>query len=221
MKRSIALPALLLIALLGLVGCESETSLSTTPVDLDEASDVALIPEMPEADEGVRDRRRMDIPQLDAAMQVASGGIGWTEIRDGGEVVNLFERLAPTLGVPDYIERMSLDLTPSVVFEKFLGDASRSVCSAMVGREMNGPGERILMKHVTDEDDWESNPSAVDRNMRYLLLRFHGRNYITGDQEMEPWLWLFRTSMHDGSEPPLAWHTICVALYTHPDFYSY
>ena len=114
MKRFIALPALLLFPLLSLAGCESETSLSTTPVDLDEASDVALIPEMPEADEGVRDRRRMDIPQLDAAMQVASGGIGWTEIRDGGEVVNLFERLAPTLGVPDYIERMSLATTSPI-----------------------------------------------------------------------------------------------------------
>jgi hypothetical protein len=204
-----------------LAGCESDTALQTTPVDLNPSADIELLPEMPAADEGIRARRRMDIAQLDASMQVVSDGIGWTEIDSDGQEVNLFVALGATLGVPDYISRTREDLTPSVVFQKFLGDASRSICSAMVGREMGGPTERILMKHVSDEDDWESNPVVISANMRYLLLRFHGTHYAVGDSRLEPWLWLFRSSMHDGSAPPLAWHTLCVALFTHPDFYSY
>jgi hypothetical protein len=215
------LPSAVFLLALALVGCESDTVLQTTPVGLNPAVDVALLPDMPLADEGIRARRRMDIGQLDASMRVVSGGIGWTELDGDGQVKNLFESLGATLGVPDYITRTREDRTPSVVFEKFLGDASRSICSAMVGREMGGPTERVLMKHVSDSDDWESNPVAVEANMRYLLLRFHGVKLGPGDPALEPWLWLFRSSLHDGSEPPLAWHTLCVALFTHPDFYSY
>ena len=210
-----------LAGVLVLAACESETSLQTVPVDLNPSVDSELLPEMPAADEGIRARRRMDIAQLDASMQVVSDGIGWTEIDNDGQEVNLFESLSATLGVPDFIGRTSEDRTASVVFEKFLGDAARSVCSAMVGREMGGPTQRTLMKYVSDEDDWESNPVAIETNMRYLLLRFHGTKYGPGDPGLEAWLWLFRSSMHDGSEPPLAWHTLCVALFTHPDFYSY
>jgi len=206
---------------LALSACENETTLQTTPVDLSPTTDSELLPEMPAADEGIRARRRMDVVQLDASMRVVSNGIGWTEIDGDGQEVNLFEALSATLGVPDFVGRTSEDRTASVVFEKFLGDASRSVCSAMVGREMSGPTERVLMRHVSDEDDWETNPAAVETNMRYLLLRFHGTNYGPGDPGLEAWTWLFRSSMHDGSSPPLAWHTLCVALFTHPDFYSY
>ena len=193
-----------LAGVLVLAACESETSLQTVPVDLNPSVDSELLPEMPAADEGIRARRRMDIAQLDASMQVVSDGIGWTEIDNDGQEVNLFESLSATLGVPDFIGRTSEDRTASVVFEKFLGDAARSVCSAMVGREMGGPTQRTLMKYVSDEDDWESNPVAIETNMRYLLLRFHGTKYGPGDPGLEAWLWLFRSSMHDGSEPPLA-----------------
>jgi hypothetical protein len=213
-------------ALLGLftavlVGCQSDNNLQTTPVDLSPTADSDLLPEMPAADEGIRARRRMDIAQLDASMNVVSGGIGWTEIDGDGQETNLFETLGATLGVPDYVTRTREDLSASVVFEKFLGDASRSICSAMVGREMGGPTERVLMKHVSDSDDWESNPVAIEANMRYLLLRFHGVKLGPGDPGLQSWIWLFRSSTHDGSAPPIAWHTLCVALFTHPDFYSY
>ena len=206
---------------LALVACSGEAELTAVPVDLSPAANSELLPELPASDEGVRERRRMDIEQLDASMRIVSGGIGWTELNNDGEEINLFEELAATLGVPDFVERTREDLTASVVFEKFLGDASRAVCSSMVGREMTSATERVLIVHSELDQGWDDNPVGVEQNMRYLLLRFHGTSYAAGDPQLEPWTWLFRSSMHDGSEPPLAWHTVCVALFTHPDFYSY
>ena len=203
-------------------GCAGETELLPSPVDLNETSEADLVPEMPAADEGIRARRRMDAEQLSASMRIISGGIGWTELNGDGEEIDLFEELGATLGVPDYIQRTREDLTASVVFEKFLGDASRAVCSGMVGRELTqGAAEAVLMLHAGQEDSWETNAQGVERNMRYLLLRFHGTGYGAGDPRLDPWLWLFRSSMQDGSAPALAWHTVCVSLFTHPDFYSY
>lgn len=217
--RYLTLPLFVVLALLA--GCVGDTELVTAPVDLNPSADSELLPDMPAADEGIRARRRMDIDQLDASMQIVSDGIGWVGLNNDGQEINLFEELAATLGVANQVDRTREDLTASVVFEKFLGDASRSICSAMVGREMQGPTQRVLMLHADEEDTWESNPQAVEQNMRYLLLRFHGTSYGAGDPQLDPWVWLFRSSMHDGTEPPLAWHTVCVALFTHPDFYSY
>ena len=218
--RNFAILAVL-SGLLLLVACVEGSEVTAVPVDLSPTASSDLLPDMPGADEGVRARRRMDIDQLDASMRVVSGGIGWTELNNDGEEINLFEALAATLGVPDFVERTREDMTASVVFEKFLGDASRAVCSAMVGREMTSTTEHVLIVHSDLDQGWDDNPIGVEQNMRYLLLRFHGTNYAAGDPRLDPWLWLFRSSMHGGSEPGVAWHTVCVALYTHPDFYSY
>ena len=57
--------------------------------------------------------------------------------------------------------------------------------------------------------------------MSALLLRFHGRAVPVGDPELEPWVGLFDDIYATTGQPELGWRTVCVGLFTHPDFYSF
>ena len=206
-------------------------------VDSQEEGQADLRPEIVELEPG-RPRRRLNIDQLEDAMIKASGGIGWTEDR-GNNTVNVFNELSSTLGKPDYIQITEEDLEPTILFQKFLGDASRSVCAKMLARDLetiavvqeyerrpydDPPADlpaRTLMIHVTPDDTWASNPEAVDENLRALLARFHGK-VISPDNEaaLANWRWLVQSGRHV-SEPTQAWMATCVALFTHPDFYTF
>tara|TARA_Y100001968_G_scaffold331477_1_gene386295 strand:+ start:2341 stop:2832 length:492 start_codon:yes stop_codon:yes gene_type:complete len=163
----------------------------------------------------------MDIDQLDASIQRVTGGIAWTE--DGDPDDNLFEELASTLGKPDFIDSTQEDLTVSLLFQKFLGDAARSVCTELVQRELETPSsERVLLRYVDEETTPLEDAGAVQANLRYLLLRYHSELIPEGDPRVNPWSWLFESALHvNGGDVPAAWRTVCVALITHPDFYSY
>jgi hypothetical protein len=177
-----------------------------------------LLPEPPAANEGIRNRRRMDLDQLQAAISTATGGIYWG--MDEGEIK--FRSLAQTLGVPDYLDITTEDLSPNMLFQKFLGDAARNVCEQLIDRELQSAGnERIFLVHVAEGDTLESNPDGVEDNLRYLMSRFHSRQVDSGSHLLNPWTWLFESSLHVTNDPPSAWRTVCVGLITHPDFYSY
>ena len=149
-----------------------------------------------------RQRRRMNVDQLAVAMRQVSGGIGWTE-RRGNNEFDLFEELSITLGKPDYIQRTNEDLSPSALFQKFLDDAARSICERMIEREPR-------LAPAGDVD--------VDEHLRELVRRFHGRLEVP---EVAAWRWLYQSARFVGGEPTVAWHGVCVALFTHPDFYTY
>jgi len=162
----------------------------------------------------------MDIAQLDAAMVAVTEGLYWT---DGGTSRDddLFVELAGTLGVPDYAVRTAEDLDPSLIFQKYLGDAARSVCWQLVERETGTPASRVLMKQVAPTDTWETAPEKIDDNLKWLLLRFHGRSTDDDTTALELWRWLFRSAALVSQDPVVAWRTVCVGLLTHPDFYLY
>jgi hypothetical protein len=195
---------------------------TSVPVDIEPIGEGALLPGDPAPDEGIRARRRMDIDQLNASIRAATGGQGWTE-GTGDDEVDLFVELGPTLGVPDYLDRTNEDLTASLLFEKFLGDAARSVCAKVVGKELALPLEpRVLMVYVDVEQTWDDAPAEVETNLRYLLLRYHGTSLDDDDvARLEPWTWLFRSTVHASGSPAKGWEAVCVALITHPDFYTY
>ena len=86
-----------------------------------------------------RPRRRMNIDQLRTAFEQVSGGISWTE-RSGRNEVNLFETLSSTLGKPDFAQTTDEELEPTILFQKFLGDAARSVCFKFIDADLNGSG---------------------------------------------------------------------------------
>ncbi len=193
----------------------------TVDVALEPGADGELVPGAPASDEGTRDRRRMDLAQLNASIRQVTGGVGWTEFDSQGNEIDLFEELSATLGEPDWINRTTEDLEPSLIFEKFLGDAARDVCSTTVGRELALPNQpRVIMVHAGEETTWAEDPAAIEENLAYLLLRFHGRKVAPGDARLDPWRWLFESAEHTGSSPARAWTAVCVALIQHPDFHT-
>lgn len=171
--------------------------------------------------DGLRGRRRMDIDQLSASIRVVTGGIGWTE-QQGATEVDLFEQLSRTLGKPDYLDLTAEDLTPSLLFQKFLDDAARSVCDRLIDRELGSlPADRVLMVHAGPQDRIEDAAAQIEDNLRTLLLRYHSRALFSGSNELSPWMWLFESTQHTSGDPVAAWRAVCVGLMTHPDFYSY
>jgi len=186
------------------------------PVQTTDEGEIALIP----VNEPTRTRKRMNVYQLDAAIKKVTGGIGWVEVRNGKEV-DLFEELAATLGRPDYILTTHEDLTPSVLLEKFVGDAARSVCDTLAEKERDqSADERVLISYASLTDTWEKDPAAVEENMRYLLMRYHGTYVEPGSSELNLWTWLFDASTMATGDPVKGWRAVCVGLISHPDFYS-
>ncbi|MEQ8280428.1 MAG: hypothetical protein RMA76_13930 [Deltaproteobacteria bacterium] len=180
-----------------------------------------LLPPEARPEDPFRRRRRMDLDQLDAAIRQVTGGIGWTEQR-GNTEVNLFEELASTLGKPDYIQTTDENLDPSAMFQKFLDDASRAVCDdLMVEEGRRAEADRVFFQHATPSTTYADHPAAVEANLIALLLRFHGRKLEAGAPELEPWKWLFQSADHVTESQPAVWRTLCVGLFTHPDFYTY
>lgn len=184
------------------------------PVTLGSEGEVVAIP----ADEPERPRRRMDIDQLEASIVRVTGGLTWTDAKGN----NQFTALAATLGKPDYLTSTLEELGPSVLFEKFMGDAARSVCVRLVDQERTASADaRVLLKYASPTDTWEQAPEVIDQNLRYLLLRFHGRQLAPYDPQLNQWSWLFQTTTYGAQDPMIGWRAVCVGLLLHPDFYSY
>ncbi len=179
-----------------------------------------------------RARRRMDVDQLDASIRAATGGIGWESFSGDPPTVNTrwFDRYSDTLGVPDYVNSSAEDLSVSLLFEKFLDDAARDVCvrladrEAGVGRAYDGEPQGIFAPaNVAAADD---SPAVVAEALASLLLRFHGRRLEPEDPQLVPWIELHgrladAVADRDPPAPQRAWGGVCIALVTHPDFYTY
>ncbi|MDP6944780.1 MAG: hypothetical protein QF464_11570, partial [Myxococcota bacterium] len=86
------------------------------PVPLDRLGTANLAPDAPEPEPGIRHRQRLDLDQLDRALETATG-FRWTH--DNGDQ-SMLDTLAATLGKPDYIQTTIEDVTPSLLFHKFL-----------------------------------------------------------------------------------------------------
>lgn len=179
-----------------------------------------------------RPRRRMDVAQLDRSIRAVTGDIGWETWRRNGtewEVnVRQFDAFADTLGVPDYINGTSEELGVSLLFLKLLDDAARNVCRRLADREGGSgqpyDGEAQGIFAPVDVNAAEPEQADVDHALSSLLLRFHGRPVAVGSDELVPWRELharIAASATARETPRRAWEGVCVALLTHPDFYSY
>jgi hypothetical protein len=191
------------------------------PVAIDDGRPVDLLPPGVAPEDPYRERRRMDLDQLSLTIRTVTGGIGWTETRNGTEV-DLFEELALTLGKPDYLTVTTEILDPSAMFQKFLDDAARAVCTELMTVEGNrAPADRVFFVEADATDSYEVAPDRVVANLRRLLLRFHGRQLAHDAPELERWIWLMRSAEHVTKDQGEVWRTVCVGLMTHPDFYTY
>jgi hypothetical protein len=169
-----------------------------------------------------RQRRRMNIDQLDASIKRVTGGIAWMA-GSGKYHKNQFAVLSLTLGKPNYTDMTNEDLDPSALFQKFLADAAQSTCKALVTKEKKtSKDKRVLAKYVNWNDKVENNKKAVDQNLSYLLLRYHGRKVKVDSHELQLWRFLFQSATKvTGGNTGEAWRTVCVALMQHPHFYTY
>ena len=101
-------------------------------------------------------------------------------------------------------------LEPTALFQKFLDDAARQVCGKMVERDQSR-AEPILVKRNMVEDE-------VNQHLSNLILRFHSR-VLTEDSRLGAVALVYDTV--SAVELPTRWATVCTALFTHPDFYSF
>ncbi|MSP90337.1 MAG: hypothetical protein EXR79_00800 [Myxococcales bacterium] len=178
---------------------------------------------MPEPDYPTRPLKRMNVDQLDDALQQATGGIAWAPAPPGSlKGQNQFVALARTLGKPDYADMTSEDLVPSALFQKFLQDAAVFVCDELIKKD---PARPVALKTFfvaagpTATPD--GNLAAVDANLRQLLLRFHGRAVPANAPELQKWRFLLASAQKATKSPQLGWQAVCVGLVTHPNFYLY
>ena len=101
---------------------------------------------------------------------------------------------------------------------KFLSDASKHTCAAMMDNETEiDSSARIFLVEI---EPGETDPDKISTNMRHVLLRFHGRRYFENDPKLEPWIELFNEGLTIEGDANIVWEGICLALIRHPDFYS-
>ena len=153
-----------------------------------------------------RVRKRLNVDQLGNAIWTATDGLRWTQDNDD----DLLDTLSLTLGKPDYVEITTENLESNVVFMKFLEDAAGSVCRQMVDRDVNA-GTTLLI----------APEGQIETQLIHLLEKFHSRVVSADERDVKQWRWLYDSAVTISGETNAAWHTVCVSLIRHPDFFTY
>lgn len=167
--------------------------------------------EVPEAEPEVshaRQKRRMTITQVRDSMTRISGGVAWGDGRTSD-----WDTYAATLGVADYQTRTSSDRTPSVLFQKFLDDAASQTCAGWIADPETTFFE-IPDPTSTARDD-------VETNVLGLRWQIQGRPRTEDLAVTDDYVDLFATVYRRTDDTTEAWHTVCVAMFTHPAFFMY
>jgi len=180
------------------------------PVELPEVSviDWGSVEEPPDPPTHTRQLKRMTVAQVRDSMERITDGISWIDDRDSN-----WDVYAETLGVADYQLRVESDLSPSVMFQKFLDDAAGATCAEWI--EMDGS-----QFHSIDD------PSSTERadlrtNIAGLRWKIQGKSRDSVDPIIDDYETLF-VKVHQRTESTdTAWSTVCVAMFTHPDFFMY
>ena len=160
-----------------------------------------------------RKMKRMTIPQISHAMRRVSGGIEW-----GGNS-SLWDEYSDILGVPDYQNTQDEDRSPSIMFQKFLNDAATYTCQTWVENEISG--ESVLLFEQNFED---TTRPAVQANIQQFRWQIQGKvidNSSQDQQLLNDYENLFFTVLQRSSSSTEAWTTICIAMFSHPDFFYY
>jgi hypothetical protein len=203
---------------------EAEESAQELPSETESRGTVGLEPEIWDPNAFTRPRRRMTVKQLDSAIRLATGGIGWDDSdQNSGSV---WVDLEATLGVPDFFRRVHVDLDPGMTFHKFLGDGANVVCTKLINHEQNiAADKRVFLVHLPPGTNPLDDPAATDANIKMLLLRFHGKSVPLDSPQLQPWRNLVNTIAANAGpwwgDWLEAWTGMCVALLKHPNFYSY
>ncbi len=202
------------------IGDVREQPARGTPSTTDDEGEVSLVPDNWDPSAFVRPIRRIRVRALRRTLAELTGTAGWRS--QWGQ--DQWGALEPTLGVPDWLLRVTEDLRPSATFMKFLRDAAIDVCLPMVEAEMDpnqvAPAARVFLVHA-DPNDGPGDDQGTRDNLAYLLLRFHGLDTAADSAEVDRWVQMVSTVMADTGSIAQAWQATCVALVIHQRFYSY
>ena len=164
-----------------------------------------------------RSLQRMNVDQLRASMQQISG----TDWVSGN--TDLWTKYSSTLGVPDYMESISEDLAASVIFQKFLADAATYSCEGWLNRELlaESPEHQRVHSFFQHASPEQRDSSAVRENIQHLRYLMHGRSEPLDAPIVDSAFALHQLVLQRSDDTLAAWSTVCVAFFTHPDFYTY
>ena len=159
--------------------------------------------------------RRLTVDQLRRSIPQLFGDQDWT-IRFRGEEANLFDLLSRTLGEADYQAVTENNVEPGPLFAKFMADMAGQLCqkAANADARTQRESERRIAPY----------PADVDRNLRWLRLKFHGIHVPADADPATDGLGALRTlyaDIKDEAGVQEAWLGVCIALVTAPEFMAY
>ena len=165
----------------------------------------------PEDQENARHRMRMNVDQLKSSMT----SITQVDWKDGN--ADLWDRYSTTLGVPDYLDNMTEDLTPSVIFQKFLNDAAVASCNDWIELDSTRTEKQFFVQVSHDNID----ETDIRNNIEYLRYLIHCKRSLPEDPFVDSVWQLHSLVLQRTDDNIAAWNTVCVALFTHPEFYTF
>ena len=202
----------------GSAGPQGQVDTALPPPDREapgvSSSEVGAADAAPEPEGDHRALKRMSVAQTRTAMEQLSGGIEWAE----GSAV-LWESYAATLGVADHQTRLRDNLDPSIMYQKFLDDAAVQTCTAWVAGEADGTRTPRGFFVAIEPDATDA--ASVRANLVRLRQLVHAEQSEDTDPVVDGLEVVFDTVLRRTSDPVAAWTTVCVGLFTHPDFFTY
>jgi len=195
--------------------------LEVVEAPVEDLGDVSLEPMPWDPNAFSRQRKRMNVEQLSAAFADFTGDAGWRA--DNGRTDAWLARWA-TLGGPDFIKRVTEDLSPSALFHKVVRDAAIEVCLPLVERELPAqgapPAERRFVT-LSDPLALPTDSPELRASLQALLLRAHGVALSADAPELDRWVALMVGVGERSQSSAEAWRALCVATLAHPRFWSY
>ena len=184
---------------------ESEPSVDIPEVTESEWGDI--VEPVPPAT-NTRQLKRMTVAQVRDSMERIADEVVW-----GSGSNSDWDAYAETLGVADYQLRVTLDLSPSIMFQKFLDDAAGATCAGWIA------ADESTFHTMSDPDSTER--ADLRENIVGLRWKIQGKNRDIPDDIIDRYETVFTTVHTRTASTEAAWTTVCVAMFTHPDFFMY
>ena len=188
-----------------------ETPAEVVPPDIED-SDIGEGELYPEEEPTFRHKKRMRIEHIKNSMVRISNGVEWTV-----NAVNKWDDYSETLGVPDFQYRVREDRSVSVMFQKFLDDAAVHTCSLWIAQDTI-EGERTFFTEIEPD---ELDHAKTRLNLVALRRRIHGQVSEVDSPIIDSLSDLHYSVVQRTENIETAWLSVCVGLFTHPDFFMY
>ena len=167
---------------------------------------------------------RVSIDQLRRSIPKLFNGLTWArKTNSEGKVTETwFDYYARTLGEADYLQLTQNIREATPLFMKFMDDMAGAVCEKAVEADLKeANGEKRSVIRYWGIDGKAAN-YEVDRNLRFLRLKFHAVLVEpSSTKEIEHLRKLYDATLAATKSVDKAWQNVCVAILTSPEFFAY